>query len=663
MAKAKSAWGIDIGQCALKALKLVDYGDGGDVQVEAFEVIEHPEVLSHPDVDRGELIQQALEAFMARHDLKGSTVAVSVPGQNSFTRFFQPPPVETKKLPGIIQYEARQQIPFPIDEVIWQWQAFEDPDSPDIEVGIFAMKRGDIAEVLSHYELVGMGVDLVQIGPLGLYNFLTYDERLDDDGATLLVDVGADKTDLVIADGARLWTRTIQIGGVNFTEALAKSFKLSFEKAEALKRSAATSKYARQAFQVMRPVFADLVQEIQRSIGYYLSLHRDTQFAKLLGMGNGFRLPGLQKFLEQNLNIPVERLDSFKHIAPVEENQIPQFNEGILSFATAYGLAIQELRPVAVETSLLPAEIARKRQWVRKTPWFVAAAAVFVAIMICPLLRSFMDGQSLKDEAALRDVAALANNLNSDRRAFERLQEQGGDERNAIGRTMQLLNHHSTVPAVQAYVADVIAAVMETGDPQTNVQAMMRAYVAESDFDERVRIHDTIQAIDRSDRWLLHVQRLDSVYKSDLSASTGLGSGGSSSRRSGSRGRAGYEVTLVVSTPLSDRGVLELLDRLQLVSYEIADQFPSLELDNYEQTRSVAPFGTYSGATVYGIPSQLTPDGGPGPFLADPFFPEENLLEDQFFEIRWRLAVVDDGREALLASLQDDDEPTETDDE
>ncbi len=172
MAKAKSAWGIDIGQCALKALKLVDYGDGDEVQVEAFEVIEHPDVLSHPDVDRADLIHQALEAFMTRHDLKGSTVAVSVPGQNSFTRFFPPPPVEAKRLPGIVQYEARQQIPFPIDEVIWQWQAFEDEDSPDIEVGIFAMKRGDIAETLSHFDLAGMGVDLVQIGPLGLYNFL-----------------------------------------------------------------------------------------------------------------------------------------------------------------------------------------------------------------------------------------------------------------------------------------------------------------------------------------------------------------------------------------------------------------------------------------------------------------------------------------------------------
>ena len=74
-----------------------------------------------------------------------------------------------------------------------------------------------------------------------------------------------------------MWTRTIQIGGNNFTEALVRAFKLSFPKAEQHKRTAASSKYARQIFQAMRPVFADLVQEIQRCIGFYTSLHRETR--------------------------------------------------------------------------------------------------------------------------------------------------------------------------------------------------------------------------------------------------------------------------------------------------------------------------------------------------------------------------------------------------
>ena len=389
MARAKSVWGVDIGQCALKALKLSDVD--GQFQVEAFEVIEHPENLRGPEADRSEVFTHALGQFLARNDVSSSAVAVAVPGQSSFMRFVKLPPVEPKRIPSIVRFEAEQQIPFPIGEVIWRWQTFHDPDSPDVEVGIFAMKRIEISEMLAMMAFSSLKVDLVQMAPLALYNFMCADDQLAPEGATLLADVGTDKTDLVVADGPRIWTRTIQIGGNNFTEALVRAFKLSFGKAESLKRTAATSKYARQVFQAMRPVFADLVQEIQRSIGYYTSLHRESRFKRVLGLGNGFRLPGLQKFLEQNLNIPVVKIDSFN--APVLAPSLsePTFTENILSFGVAYGLAIQGLSEARVATNLLPDEVVRKRLWGRKRPWFAAAAAALLVTMCCWVYSGFAE--------------------------------------------------------------------------------------------------------------------------------------------------------------------------------------------------------------------------------------------------------------------------------
>jgi len=396
MARAKSVWGVDIGQCALKALKLSDVD--GQFQVEAFEVIEHPENLRGPEADRSEVFTHALGQFLARNDVSSSTVAVAVPGQSSFMRFVKLPPVEPKRIPSIVRFEAEQQIPFPIGEVIWRWQTFHDPDSPDVEVGIFAMKRIEISEMLAMMAFSNLKVDLVQMAPLALYNFMCADDQLAPEGATLLADVGTDKTDLVVADGPRIWTRTIQIGGNNFTEALVRAFKLSFGKAESLKRTAATSKYARQVFQAMRPVFADLVQEIQRSIGYYTSLHRESRFKRVLGLGNGFRLPGLQKFLEQNLNIPVVKIDNFN--APVLAPSLsePTFTENILSFGVAYGLAIQGLSEAKVATNLLPDEVVRKRLWDSKKPWFAAAAAALLVAMCCWVYRGFADRLPYPDD-------------------------------------------------------------------------------------------------------------------------------------------------------------------------------------------------------------------------------------------------------------------------
>ncbi len=68
------------------------------------------------------MIREALEQFLSRNDVKGDKVALSVPGQSGLAKFFKPPPVDAKKIPEIVKYEARQQIPFALEDVIWDYQ-------------------------------------------------------------------------------------------------------------------------------------------------------------------------------------------------------------------------------------------------------------------------------------------------------------------------------------------------------------------------------------------------------------------------------------------------------------------------------------------------------------------------------------------------------------
>jgi hypothetical protein len=125
----------------------------------------------------------------------------------------------------------------------------------------------------------------------------------------------------------------------------------------------------------MRPVFADLVQELQRSIGFYSSTHRDASVEKVVAMGNACLLSGLQKYLQQNLGLPVERPNSFQNAntAPVAEAEA--FREQFLSLMPAYGLALQGLDLVEITSNLLPTEIAKQAVWRKKRPAFAAAAA------------------------------------------------------------------------------------------------------------------------------------------------------------------------------------------------------------------------------------------------------------------------------------------------
>lgn len=389
MAETKAAWGIDIGQAGLKAIKL-RYAEAAKQAVAvAFDYVPHPKILSQPDAIPEELIPAALEQFLSRNAVKGDLIAISVPGQTSLAKFIKLPPVEASKVSEIVKYEARQQIPFDLDDVIWDYQPLgggveESGFMLEAEVGLFAMKREQVLAQMQPFMDASQEVELVQTAPLALYNFLSYDvlgyrlengEPPEADTHTILLDMGADNTTLLVSNGRSIWIRNVPIGGNHFTRALTKEMKLTFAKAEHLKCNATRSPDPRAVFQALRPVFNDYVSEIQRSIGYFSSVNREAAISKVLGIGNGFKLAGLQKFLQQNLQYEVERVETFNGLVGDSVLNSSLFQDNVMSFTVPYGLALQALGITRIHTSLLPPEIEMERKIRRKKPWAIAAAA------------------------------------------------------------------------------------------------------------------------------------------------------------------------------------------------------------------------------------------------------------------------------------------------
>lgn len=462
MASGNAVWGIEVGQCALKAIKLRPAGE--QLELLAFDIIEHPRILSQPDADPDELIKAALEKFVSRNDWQGDQFVIGVPGQQTFARFCKLPPVDAKKVPDIVRYEAMQQIPFDMDDVVWDYQTFNAADSPDLEVGIFAMRKDLIRKHIEYYAAVGIAPAAVQTIPSALYNFCRYDKQgAAEGGATVIVDVGAQNTDLIIVEQNSAWTRNIPLGGNSFTEALVKAFKLSFAKAENLKRTAATSKYARQIFQAMRPVFAELVAEIQRSLGFYGSTHRDVELKSVLAIGNAFRLPGLQKYLENNLTVGegVTKLEKFNQIVPSANINAPQFSENILSFGAAYGLALQGLGLSHISASLLPTELARIAVWKKKQPWFMAAAACLALGAVFPWARQFMDQSALAadDDPNRRQSAQIVAEARDYNAKYSSAQQDTGTKEERIKKVLALQQDYKLlVPRILSVVLNALPA-------------------------------------------------------------------------------------------------------------------------------------------------------------------------------------------------------------
>src|SRR5436853_1445156 len=178
MAVESGVWGIDLGQCALKALRLENID--GQVTATAFDYVEHPKILSQPDADPDQLIREALEKFLSRNSLRGDLVAISIPGQSGLARFVKLPPVEEKKIGDIVRFEAKQQIPFPLEEVVWDFQKLgsgvvTDGYALETEIGLFAMKRDMVNRFLQHFQAVNVEVHIVQMSPLALCNFAAYE--------------------------------------------------------------------------------------------------------------------------------------------------------------------------------------------------------------------------------------------------------------------------------------------------------------------------------------------------------------------------------------------------------------------------------------------------------------------------------------------------------
>ena len=394
MAQGKAAWGIEVGAYEIKAIRLQDGGATG-VEVTDFAVVRHKKVLTEPDVDQNEVIRLSLGQLISQKNLQGEHLVMSVPGHSAFARFAKLPPVEPKKVPDIVKFEAVQQIPFPIEEVEWDYETFMSDDTPEIEVGIFAITRQRVQERLDMYSDVGMSPEVLTLSPVSFFNAVSYDHELGEDSDPVVyIDIGTMATDVIIADQGRCWIRTFPIGGTHFTEAIMEKFKLSYSKAEKLKMETSTSKYAKNIMGAMRPVFTDLLQELQRSLDYFRSSHPNRELSDMIGAGSTFKIPGLRKFIGQQLQVEVRRLDEFHRIS-VPGREAATFAEHNVSMATAYGLAMQGIGLAPIDINLVPTTVLREQLWHQKTRWFIGAAALALIAGGVTFVRPILDQQAL----------------------------------------------------------------------------------------------------------------------------------------------------------------------------------------------------------------------------------------------------------------------------
>ncbi len=492
--------------------------DGKSAIADNYEFIEYPKILNQADADPEELVRDALKQFLSRNSLKGDKVCISVAGQSGLARFIELPPVEPKKLPELVGFEAKQQIPFALDEVVWDYQRMPDVlaadgDGDDLPmenvVGLFAMKRDQVLRLIQPLIDAEVEIDIVQLTPVAIYNAVAFDQfplpdedqsAVDPSNWTVVVSMGTENSDIVITNGYRVWQRSIPIGGNHFTKQLTKEMKWTFAKAEQTKRNAREAEDAREVFRAMRPTFNDLVTEIQRTVGYFESLDRDAQVGRTLFIGNPAKLPGLTAYVEKSLGRDIVRIDNFARITGPEVVNEAMFRENSLSFFVAYGLALQGLGASKLTTNLLPKEIIQQRLIRSKKPWFVALAASLLLGMAFNFFFHFRAWHSVNGDYQVNNVSW-----------------------NDIGNKVSQLNTKVTgFESRDAAQLELVARLNEVGDAAVGSAdgrmlwlELMKAITAA--LPNEVDVIPDLKEKPLAERQEIYIKRIDSKYFSDLS--------------------------------------------------------------------------------------------------------------------------------------------------
>ena len=139
---------------------------------------------------------RACKGSFRRNAVRLQGINVCAPGFHTFSKFVKLPPVDTSKVTQIIQYEAQQNVPFPLEEVVWDYQILGADADWRIGSAAGGDQVGHCGGLVPGGEAAGLRLQLVDVSPAALCNAFRYNYG-DLEGCTMLLDIGAKTSNLL----------------------------------------------------------------------------------------------------------------------------------------------------------------------------------------------------------------------------------------------------------------------------------------------------------------------------------------------------------------------------------------------------------------------------------------------------------------------------------
>lgn len=374
--------------------------------------------------DRSQYVIQTIHGLLAESGCKPGPVNISISGHSIFSKFVKLPPTTPDKVPQIIQYEAQQNIPFPLNEVVWDYQIVTGKDG-DAEVMLTAIKSEEVANICDCVTFAGLKPERVDIAPMALYNAVRYNyDNLPE--CTLVVDIGARSTDLIFIEAGRIFSRSVPVAGNQITQAIQQEFEISFDEAEALKKShayvgfggpyeAPQSETTDKVSKAVRAMMTRLHLELNRSINFYRGQQGGKTPGLILLTGGSAVIPYADSFLREKLRVDVDYFNPFNNVAVSESIPADQIGAQACEMGTLVGLALRSCHTCPVSLNLLPPKFEEEKKFKKKLPYFALSAVTLLltlGLWIAGYQTLASSTGEAKDEVASR-VRSLSNQENS----------------------------------------------------------------------------------------------------------------------------------------------------------------------------------------------------------------------------------------------------------
>src|SRR5438874_6605183 len=228
-----------------KSFLTVDFG-AGSLKVAEFEVNEAGGLRlkqyglrslgaeGAQESSREATIQKALQTLLTEAGMKAKNANVCAPGFHVFSKFVKLPPVDANKVTQIIQYEAQQNVPFPLEEVVWDYKILGSTPGGELEVLLVAIKADIVEGLFRVTESAGLHLQVADVSPAALCNAFRYNYG-DLDDCTMLLDIGAKTSNLLFFEKGKVFSRSINLGANSITQDFANESKLKYDIAEKIK--------------------------------------------------------------------------------------------------------------------------------------------------------------------------------------------------------------------------------------------------------------------------------------------------------------------------------------------------------------------------------------------------------------------------------------------